>query len=387
MIARGLCWRRMKPERLTPSESIVLDIVRVGAAIAVAGGHITQRFFSTGLPDLVPISRASVAVFFVLSGFVIRHVTLRRSTTLGGYLMDRASRIYSVAAPALLITAITAYIAFRVNPEFYGFWHSDLSPAASLLANFTFMAENWTLDIRPLTNPPFWSLNYEVIYYLLYGFGFYLTGYRRWVLVAVVSIIAGPKILLLFPVWFIGCYAHDVYQRWNAEGTAANHLDRLILAIGVAVAGLLIAGVLSPTFRHGAMAARDYMKAKGEEWQLGNTGGAVTFVLFGVLGTPFLLRVMLLVRNWAVDVESKTVRAVRFVAEGTFPIYLLHFPLYVVIAACIPYNHASLLQKGLIVSAVVVLGVLIGHPCNVLKLKIRALTEGDERRATSVLAK
>lgn len=363
----------MKPERLTPSESLVLDIVRVGAAIAVAAGHITQRFFSTGLPDLVPISRASVAIFFVLSGFVIRHVTLRRSTTLGGYLMDRASRIYSVAVPALMITAATAYLAYRVNPEFYGFWHSEMSPVVGLLANFTFLAQSWTLDIKPLTNPPFWSLNYEVIYYLLYGFAFYLTGYRRWLLIAGVSLIAGPKILVLFPVWFIGCYAHDVYQRWNAEGTAATNLNRILLAIVVALGGLLVAAVVSQGFRHGAIGARDFMKAKGEEWQLGNTGGAVSFILFGVLGTPFLLRIMLLVRSWAIDPESKTVRFIKFFAEGTFPIYLLHFPLYVVIAACVPYNHASLVQKGLIVGFVVMLGVLVGHPCNLLKLKLRAL--------------
>ena len=53
-------------------------------------------------------------------------------------------------------------------------------------------------------------------------------------------------------------------------------------------------------------------------------------------------------------------RAIRFIAEGTFPLYLLHFPLYVLAAAIVPYNHASTSAKLLLFITVFALSVLAG---------------------------
>src|ERR1700686_5894759 len=88
------------------SQSLFPDIVRISAACIVAGSHLTQPYFCAGLPDLTFLGRASVAVFFVLSGFVIRYATVRRPSTLTNYLRERATRIYSVAIPALLFTLV-----------------------------------------------------------------------------------------------------------------------------------------------------------------------------------------------------------------------------------------------------------------------------------------
>ncbi|HEY6412205.1 MAG TPA: hypothetical protein VIX42_00870 [Edaphobacter sp.] len=49
----------------------MLDVIRVAAAAMVAAAHLTQNYFSEGLPDLTFLARVSVAIFFVLSGFVI----------------------------------------------------------------------------------------------------------------------------------------------------------------------------------------------------------------------------------------------------------------------------------------------------------------------------
>ena len=46
----------------------------------------------------------AVCVFFVLSGFVMRYVTVTRVTTGRAYWIDRVSRMYSVVIPALLFT-------------------------------------------------------------------------------------------------------------------------------------------------------------------------------------------------------------------------------------------------------------------------------------------
>ena len=109
----------MKAEPLGKAESLLLDVIRISAAALVAVGHITQPYFSTGWPDLTFLAEGFVAVFFVLSGFVIRYVTCRRRGTFESYSKDRASRIYSVVIPALLVTVIADSIARHVNPAFY----------------------------------------------------------------------------------------------------------------------------------------------------------------------------------------------------------------------------------------------------------------------------
>jgi peptidoglycan/LPS O-acetylase OafA/YrhL len=44
-------------------------------------------------------------------------------------------------------------------------------------------------------------------------------------------------------------------------------------------------------------------------------------------------------------------RVVQFIPEGTFPIYLLHFPLLVLLASTVPYDRASAPQKCLLSSS------------------------------------
>jgi peptidoglycan/LPS O-acetylase OafA/YrhL len=323
----------------------MLDVIRVAAAAMVAGAHLTQSYFSEGFPDLTFLGRASVAIFFVLSGFVIRYVTCRRRGTLESYTKDRVSRIYSVAIPALLVTLVADTISRDANPAFYRNWLEDAThPINRIFENMIFTAQLWTRDVSPLSNSPFWSLNYEMVYYVLYGCAFYLTGRRRLFWIAIIVLAVGPKILLLFPVWLMGCIAHDLYQKQGRSGRLSSNLNWTTV---------------------GALVNR---------LKLGKTGSGLSFYVVGLVGCVIFLRVLLLVRQFEIRSDTKMVRAIRFIAEGTFPIYLLHFPLYVLIAACIPYNHASLLQKGLILLTVLTLGVFAGHPCNVLKTRLRSLT-------------
>src|SRR5438270_12814711 len=104
-----------KPRRLPVASSLLLDIVRFGAAVIVATGHVTQGFFSTGWPDLTDNAVESVGVFFVLSGFVIRYVTRLKYARIGEYWIDRASRIYSVVIPAVVFTLLADCAALHAN--------------------------------------------------------------------------------------------------------------------------------------------------------------------------------------------------------------------------------------------------------------------------------
>jgi peptidoglycan/LPS O-acetylase OafA/YrhL len=326
-----------------------------------------------------------VGIFFVLSGFVIRHVTCKRHSTLDNYLKDRASRIYSVVLPALVLTLLADMTSRRINPGFYANW-SELAthPLERIFENLVFSAQLWTRDVSPLSNSPFWSLNYEVAYYVLYGCAFYLTGRKRIFWIAVTMLVVGPKILLLFPVWLIGCLAHDLYQRWNGSGRTAANLNwaiagSLALAVGAFVAIRVDRGLL-----HSALQLRSFLYVESQRLNLGMTGGGISFYAVGLFGSIFFMRLLLAVRRIKVAADTKLVRMTRFISEGTFPIYLLHFPLYVLIAACIPYDHSSPFQKGLIFLAILTIGVLAGPPCNLLKVKLRSI--GSKRTDAKVTA-
>jgi len=58
----------------------------------------------------------------------------------------------------------------------------------------------------PVWNPPYWSLCYEVWYYALFGAAVYLPPARRMLWLVLLAAIAGPRILLLLPVWLAGVW-------------------------------------------------------------------------------------------------------------------------------------------------------------------------------------
>ena len=67
------------------------------------------------------------------------------------------------------------------------------------------------MAVLPGGNIPFWSLNYEAWYYVLFGAALFLRGWRRTIAVVAAALLAGPKIVLL-PFWLMGLLA----WRWRA---------------------------------------------------------------------------------------------------------------------------------------------------------------------------
>src|SRR5207249_3354490 len=75
-----------------------------------------------------------------------------------------------------------------------------------------FLGASWTLAMLPGSNFPFATLDYEAWYYVLFGVAAFLRGRRRMAALAAAALLAGPKILLLFPIWLMGVAA----WRWRA---------------------------------------------------------------------------------------------------------------------------------------------------------------------------
>ncbi len=196
--------------------SVYLDALRVIVALNVFLCHV---FSFKKLVAVTPAwawwSHESVIVFFVLSGLVIAHASAHKDATVNAFAISRLTRIYSVVIPAIFLTFLADRIGMQVDPAFYAAHTAQSAPALRATISLLFLNESWLLTTKLFSNQPFWSIPYEIFYYALFASWFYFRGTKRWILLAVFAAIAGPKILLLGPIWLMGIY---VYRETRSAG-------------------------------------------------------------------------------------------------------------------------------------------------------------------------
>lgn len=296
----------------------------------------------------------AVAVFFVLSGFVIRYVTLSRESTAKQYFIDRASRIYSVVVPALGITIACEWFAIHSVP-----WRSL---PIQLAANLTFQAQNWGYEINPLHNDAFWSLSFECVYYVVYGLVFYRIRYR-WLACFLLLLVAGPSITLMFPVWLLGCLALDTHQRLRGFRYAPS----LFL---VAVLSVLFAARSS--VRHLATLTDQAHRASWVHQLPWLSRASASFVLVGLIASVFIVSSLSLLDG--LRIPSLIATWIRVSADGTFSLYLLHLPLLILVAFKMGPTK-SLPGASVVMSAITVTCIALAVPLDALKRYLRSHME------------
>ena len=198
------------PMKLAPAHSAYLDFVRFTAALAVLLGHMSLDGFDMSWIPLATLSHEAVIVFFVMSGFIIYSSTAGRGGSGLDYLVARASRIYSVALPAVLfciaLSLVVGWLAPQLIPSIPAWRPFSLGDIAGSLL---FTSESWS-SFKPNTaltlNGPYWSLCYEVWYYIVFGLYFFVRSAWRWPLVMLSCLIAGPQIVVLLPIWCLGAW-------------------------------------------------------------------------------------------------------------------------------------------------------------------------------------
>lgn len=194
------------------SFSLYLDLLRLLAALTVLVAHAAQST-TLGRP-LLPnsVGHNAVVVFFLLSGYVIAFVSDGKERTAREFWISRLARIYSVALPAMLLAPLADQAGLALDPQFYaaGLTTHDY-PLLRLAASLVFVNELWLVSIMPFSNSPYWSLCYEMAYYLLFSLWCFGSGRRRWLWLGLAALVIGPKILLLAPVWGLGVLLY----RWQ----------------------------------------------------------------------------------------------------------------------------------------------------------------------------
>ena len=202
--------------------SLYLDCCRLLAAVLVVASHygpygVITRSAGGWVPNL---GREAVIVFFVLSGFVIAYTTEQKNPSLRAYAIARATRIYSVALPLLLLAFAAATALAWSGRVPARQLYEVAKPWLYLPLHLLFMGELWTISEPPPLLGPYWSLGYEVWYYVLFGAAFYLRGAGRVVALGSLLLFVGPKLWLLLPVWASGVWLYH-WQKSHVIGRRA----------------------------------------------------------------------------------------------------------------------------------------------------------------------
>ena len=208
------------PDRsLSRSFSLYLDLLRLFAALAVMVSHTLGFTFGGYQPLPISVGHNAVVIFFLLSGYVIAYVVDRKENHPREFWVSRLARIYSVALPAIFLTPLVDSIGLALDPGFYasGLTTHDY-PAVRILASLGFLNEVWLLSIMPFSNSPYWSLCYEMSYYLLFSIYCFTAGRKRWLWLGLAALVIGPKVLLLGPIWVLGVVVYRM-RSWYAIST------------------------------------------------------------------------------------------------------------------------------------------------------------------------
>lgn len=293
---------------------------------------------------------AAVAVFFVLSGFVIAFVTDKKERSGTEYAISRASRMYSVALAALAITVAADFLGNLSNPAPYNGYLIGTGDTKHLNTVYfnpnwdwvdiarmaTFTNELWQSHIQVGSNEPYWSLGFEVWYYIIYGLYLFAPTGRmgRIFIAACAALIAGPKICLYLPLWLlgVGCY------KLLSTPTSFVHKTPTKLAIGLFFA---TAGLYLLARRYSAPLTQSMFLPVGL-----NMKTLMTVLHFHFIGLLFCLnlisfQLMATRLGWIAALAQKWKKQIQWLAGATFTLYLAHQPLLLMSLAINPLERGG----------------------------------------------
>ena len=350
---------------MTKGLSLYLDLLRLLAALEVFAYHLA------GLPA-IGIEHAwwngygheAVTIFFVLSGFVIRHAAGHGDRDFTTFAASRVARIHSVAIPCLALTLAFDLIGRRLAPDLYAGLIPVGSPWPRLAIGAALLNEAW-VSVQMLSNTPYWSLSYEFWYYFLFAAFFYFSGRRRWLMAVACALIAGPKILLLFPIWLLGWWAYR--ERWSAR-----------LPPGAAALLFVQPAFVIVAYTHWQFAKIDqalmetlighYRWRNGLVWSryvLSDTALGVSITLH-LLGAKRLGdRLLPAIRPFA--------RPIRFAAGRSFTLYLLHQPVLLFAGACLAAMPLGAARGPAVAVATMLIVSLVASATEAQRRRLKAI--------------
>jgi peptidoglycan/LPS O-acetylase OafA/YrhL len=340
-----------------------LDIVRFLAAFTVLLSHASGLDFVTADTTLGHYGREAVIIFFVLSGFVIAYTADQKDRTLSVYSIHRISRVYSVVIPALLLTPIVDGIGSRLHPEFYVGYDAQSVWFIRLINSVLCMNEWGFWSVQFFSNVPYWSISYEVAYYILFAISFYLKGSVGWPLLLIVSLLAGPRILLLLPIWMLGVWVYRSQWLCNiTRKTAALIIILSCLGWVVVVDGGWaghIGGLLS-----------NIMGTKLWRIGLGWSRFFLTDYLVAIIVALNFIAVRVIVADVTIA-SMPLIKTIRMLSLLTFPLYLFHQPLLLFFASISPPRISDATRSLFVIVLTLAVVAVVTPFCELLRAHMR----------------
>ncbi len=327
--------------------SAYLDAIRFLAALAVLVSHWAYERFTGGEYEWMrraDMGGDAVIVFFVMSGLVVAFAADRRAADgLKGFAADRLSRLWSVAIPALAVTFLLDPVGLMANPSVYEHFYAGDSAGMRILSALSFSNELWFTSVRPGSNGPWWSLGYEAWFYAAFGCFVFLRGRARLYATVAALLLAGPKIWLMMPPWLMGvalwhCIRLGVFARIG-RGAATAFAVLPVLAFAAAHAWQIPALLKGLTFISLGPNAFEAL------------GYSDTFLWGSVLGlllSVHLVGIIALSRHVEPRPQAPVLRAVHWLAGGSFALYLVHYPVMQLVGAVLPGSVTDIWRQALV---------------------------------------
>ncbi len=316
-----------------PAFSSFLDFARWVAAFIVFAGHLRNPLF-LGFADLgsektsllinawyfvTGLFGEAVIFFFVLSGYLIGGIGMAKHASgqfdLRKYAVDRATRLYAAFLPALLLTLVLGYVGARIspNPGLYdgsqvmfakkldGLDLTQLATARNFIGNL-FMLQTFRFEAFG-SNPPLWTISAEFWFYAFFGICIVvIQGGRSQIvrlflfgLLVVIGVLLTLDFFYYLGLWLVGAFVAVV--------PASRFRHPLVFAL-LFVAVLLLCRLLHGQISELAfgLTIRDYAVA----------------ISFALLIHPM--------RETEVAIFAKAKAINQFLANFSFSLYLIHFP-------------------------------------------------------------
>lgn len=356
---------KINPESFNMNKvsSAYLELLRISAALYVFLYHFsTEQFnnsplFVAGIKGHFGLKYFSahffVIVFFVLSGFLITMSAKRPGTTFKTFLTARLGRLYSVLLPALIFS----YLVFLFLVHIKHVVPSSLADSGHLVVRFfvniAFLTQSWKLCSTPPLNTPFWSVNYEWMYYLLMGSLLLVKGRWKFFWFILFGLLAGLKVLLLFPAWLAGSALYFCSKR-----ILLNH--RLSASIFLVTLIAIIYFMLNPGQFPLTKSTGDDVLLNQKLFFSWNYQSDYFFSILIAINIYSFFGISKIILGWIENkVFDKAYDIVIRIGNCTYTLYLFHLPLLYLFAFTLPYNKFSpFYQAGLVLLVIIFVTII-----------------------------
>ena len=304
-----------------------IQYLRAAAALSVVLFHTFQC-----VNDGFAVGAGGVDVFFVISGFVLWTVIAERPISPGVFLYRRAVRVVPLYWAATLALAVLVLAAPKALPQVRFGW-------AHLAQSLLFIPHNDLVgDPFPLL-PVGWTLNYEVILYLVMALA--LLAPRVWRLWAITILLLGVTSIGFIHPPFYRLFANPRLLQfaagaWLGRAWLAGRLPGRVIGWVLLVVGFDL------------FAAQQVLRLHAPD-----------MIILLDLWRPFLWGIpAFLIVAGAVSVEAAggliASRGLRILGDGSYSLYLCHWVVIALIARMVPTTQPWLFVPVAVGGAVAV---------------------------------